>query len=127
MITFQILSLLYVYFQDGVSPTLQAKKPGVVIGPIWKKPGLSSSDIRRIHKLYKCQGNMTSRTKSHTFFFLSFLFPFLSLFLISSINLPLFSYMLLLSLPLFSSRTFPLSINIISGPCYFVLHVQSPD
>lgn len=82
MITFQILSSLYTSFQDGVSPTLQAKKPGVVIGPIWKKPGLSSSDIRRIHKLYKCEGN-TSRINSHTLFFHPFLFPFISLFLIS--------------------------------------------
>ncbi|XP_033608439.1 meprin A subunit beta isoform X3 [Cryptotermes secundus] len=47
----------YAFSKDGVSPTLQAKKPGVVIGPIWKKPGLSSSDIRRIHKLYKCEDN----------------------------------------------------------------------
>jgi hypothetical protein len=47
---------LAILLQDGVSPTLQAKKPGVVIGPIWKKTGLSASDIRRIHKLYKCTG-----------------------------------------------------------------------
>ncbi|XP_069687581.1 meprin A subunit beta-like [Periplaneta americana] len=44
----------YAFSKDGVSPTLQATQNGVVIGPIWKKPGLSASDIRRIHKLYKC-------------------------------------------------------------------------
>lgn len=42
-------------YKDGVSPTLQAKT-GVEIGPIWKKKGLSASDIRRIHKLYQCSG-----------------------------------------------------------------------
>nr|CAD7604061.1 unnamed protein product [Timema genevievae] len=47
----------YAFSKDGVSPTLQAKKNGVVIGPIWKKHRLSQSDIRRIHKLYKCNGN----------------------------------------------------------------------
>nr|CAD7406199.1 unnamed protein product [Timema cristinae] len=47
----------YAFSKDGVSPTLQAKENGVVIGPIWKKHRLSQSDIRRIHKLYKCNGN----------------------------------------------------------------------
>lgn len=42
--------------QDGISPTLQAKT-GEEIGPIWKKPGLSESDVRRIIKLYRCDGN----------------------------------------------------------------------
>jgi hypothetical protein len=72
-----------------VSPTVQAKKPGVVIGPIWKKPGLSASDIRRIHKLYKCKGRPhtpVSRTLSHTFFVHSFLRPFLNRFLSSFLS-----------------------------------------
>uniref|UniRef100_A0A1B6ECD0 Metalloendopeptidase n=2 Tax=Clastoptera arizonana TaxID=38151 RepID=A0A1B6ECD0_9HEMI len=46
----------YAFSKDGVSPTLQSKT-GVEIGPIWKKKGLSASDIRRIHKLYHCTGN----------------------------------------------------------------------
>ncbi|XP_054276282.1 meprin A subunit beta-like [Macrosteles quadrilineatus] len=46
----------YAFSKDGISPTLQAKT-GEEIGPIWKKRGLSASDIRRVHKLYKCNGN----------------------------------------------------------------------
>ncbi|XP_014252232.2 meprin A subunit beta-like [Cimex lectularius] len=45
----------YAFSKNGVSPTLQAKT-GYEIGPIWKKPGLSNSDVRRIHKLYSCKG-----------------------------------------------------------------------
>ncbi|KAG8286147.1 hypothetical protein J6590_066715 [Homalodisca vitripennis] len=46
----------YAFSKDGVTPTLQAKS-GEEIGPIWKKRGLSASDVRRLHKLYKCNGN----------------------------------------------------------------------
>ncbi|KAL1115443.1 hypothetical protein AAG570_007473 [Ranatra chinensis] len=46
----------YAFSKDGTSPTLQATT-GVEIGPIWKKPGLSQSDIRRLHRLYQCNGN----------------------------------------------------------------------
>ncbi|PSN40091.1 hypothetical protein C0J52_13739 [Blattella germanica] len=46
----------YAFSKDGISPTLEAKDRKTIIGPIWKKPGLSKSDIRRLHKLYKCPG-----------------------------------------------------------------------
>ncbi|XP_046384884.1 meprin A subunit beta-like [Ischnura elegans] len=46
----------YAFSKDGVSATLQAKQDGTIIGPIWKKKGLSDSDIRRLHRLYQCQG-----------------------------------------------------------------------
>ncbi|XP_067005689.2 meprin A subunit beta-like [Anabrus simplex] len=47
----------YAFSKDYVSPTLQAKQDGVVIGPIWKKNGLSAGDIRRVYKLYGCENN----------------------------------------------------------------------
>jgi len=36
--------------------TMKPKKEGVVIGLINNKPGLSDSDVRRINKLYECNG-----------------------------------------------------------------------
>ncbi|RZF33662.1 hypothetical protein LSTR_LSTR007040 [Laodelphax striatellus] len=46
----------YAFSKDGRTPTLQART-GQEIGPIWRKKGLSSSDVRRLHKLYQCKGN----------------------------------------------------------------------
>ncbi|XP_039297726.1 zinc metalloproteinase nas-7 isoform X1 [Nilaparvata lugens] len=46
----------YAFSKDGISPTLQARNYEE-IGPIWKKRGLSGSDIKRLQKLYKCRGN----------------------------------------------------------------------
>ncbi|XP_071438612.1 meprin A subunit beta-like [Hetaerina americana] len=47
----------YAFSKDGVSATLQAKQEGTIIGPIWKKKGLSDSDNRRLQRLYQCQDN----------------------------------------------------------------------
>ncbi|KAF6203726.1 hypothetical protein GE061_002060 [Apolygus lucorum] len=44
----------YAFSKDGKSPTLQSKK-GNEIGPIWKKAGLSDSDLKRLQKLYRCE------------------------------------------------------------------------
>ncbi|XP_075210923.1 meprin A subunit beta-like [Lycorma delicatula] len=46
----------YAFSKDGVSPTLQATT-SEEIGPIWKKRGLSESDIRRLQRLYECNEN----------------------------------------------------------------------
>ncbi|XP_039298909.1 meprin A subunit beta isoform X2 [Nilaparvata lugens] len=46
----------YAFSKDGRTPTLQART-GEEIGPIWRKKGLSPSDVRRLHKLYQCKGN----------------------------------------------------------------------
>ncbi|XP_022241326.1 astacin-like metalloprotease toxin 1 [Limulus polyphemus] len=46
------------FSKDGVSQTVKPKKPGVVIGLVWKKPGLSASDIRRVNRLYECFGEV---------------------------------------------------------------------
>ncbi|XP_059471734.1 hatching enzyme 1.2-like [Neocloeon triangulifer] len=47
----------YAFSKDGVSETLRATHPEVVIGPIWKKTELSESDKRRLLRLYSCNGN----------------------------------------------------------------------
>ncbi|XP_049835134.1 meprin A subunit beta-like [Schistocerca gregaria] len=47
----------YAFSKDNVSPTIAPKVAGTVIGPIWKKSRLSDSDLRRIHKLYRCNGH----------------------------------------------------------------------
>ncbi|GFY70487.1 zinc metalloproteinase nas-15, partial [Trichonephila inaurata madagascariensis] len=46
----------YAFAKDKNSMTMKPKKEGVVIGLINDKPGLSESDVRRINKLYECNG-----------------------------------------------------------------------
>ncbi|NP_001301015.1 astacin-like metalloprotease toxin 1 precursor [Limulus polyphemus] len=46
------------FSKDGTSPTVRPKQPGVVIGPVWKKPGFSESDVRRVNRLYECFGEV---------------------------------------------------------------------
>lgn len=46
----------YAFAKDRKSMTMKPKKEGVVIGLINDKPGLSDSDVRRINKLYECNG-----------------------------------------------------------------------
>ncbi|KAG8200215.1 hypothetical protein JTE90_024994 [Oedothorax gibbosus] len=46
----------YAFSKDRKSMTMKPKKEGVVIGLINDKPGLSDSDVRRINKLYECNG-----------------------------------------------------------------------
>ncbi|XP_076339099.1 astacin-like metalloprotease toxin 1 isoform X2 [Tachypleus tridentatus] len=46
------------FSKDGKSPTIRAKQPGVIIGPVWKKPGLSRNDIYRVTRLYECFGEV---------------------------------------------------------------------
>ncbi|XP_022241317.1 astacin-like metalloprotease toxin 1 [Limulus polyphemus] len=46
------------FSKDGVSQTVKPKKPGVVIGLVWKKPGFSASDVRRVNRLYECFGEV---------------------------------------------------------------------
>ncbi|GIY81807.1 zinc metalloproteinase nas-8 [Caerostris darwini] len=47
----------YAFAKDRNSMTMKPKKEGVVIGLINDKPGLSESDVRRLNKLYECDGN----------------------------------------------------------------------
>ncbi|GIY31409.1 metalloendopeptidase [Caerostris extrusa] len=47
----------YAFAKDRNSMTMKPKKEGVVIGLINDKPGLSDSDVRRLNKLYECDGN----------------------------------------------------------------------
>ncbi|XP_076319108.1 astacin-like [Tachypleus tridentatus] len=44
------------FSKDGASPTVIPKKSGITIGPVWKKPGLSESDVKRVNRLYECFG-----------------------------------------------------------------------
>ncbi|GFQ97717.1 astacin-like metalloprotease toxin 1 [Trichonephila clavata] len=46
----------YAFAKDKKSMTMKPRKEGVVIGLINDKPGLSESDVRRINKLYECNG-----------------------------------------------------------------------
>ncbi|CAL1289966.1 unnamed protein product [Larinioides sclopetarius] len=48
----------YAFAKDRNSMTMKPKKEGVVIGLINDKPGLSESDVRRLNKLYECDGNV---------------------------------------------------------------------
>ncbi|GIY81806.1 zinc metalloproteinase nas-8 [Caerostris darwini] len=47
----------YAFAENCSSMTMKPKKEGVVIGLIDDKPGLSESDVRRLNKLYECDGN----------------------------------------------------------------------
>lgn len=51
--------MMYDEFAFSKSPKLQTiqVKDNTVIGPIWKKPGLSQTDMDRIEKLYQCDKN----------------------------------------------------------------------
>ncbi|PRD32191.1 UNVERIFIED_CONTAM: Astacin-like metalloprotease toxin 1 [Trichonephila clavipes] len=46
----------YAFAKNKKSMTMKPRKEGVVIGLINDKPGLSESDVRRINKLYECNG-----------------------------------------------------------------------
>ncbi|XP_076368135.1 astacin-like metalloprotease toxin 1 [Tachypleus tridentatus] len=48
----------FAFSKDNVSPTIKPKKPGVVIGAVWKKPGFSQSDVKRVNRLYECFGEV---------------------------------------------------------------------
>jgi hypothetical protein len=96
--------------QDGVSPTVQAKQPGVVIGPIWKKPGLSASDKRRIQKLYQCKGNTMLLQVLVSFFPVST--HFVSPFFVSFLHFHLFLYSVVsfFILPFSYFTAYPISV-----------------
>lgn len=49
------------FSKDGVLPTVRVLKEGQVIGPVWKKEGLSDGDARRVNRLYQCDGQVRPR------------------------------------------------------------------
>uniref|UniRef100_A0A2L2Y3F9 Metalloendopeptidase n=1 Tax=Parasteatoda tepidariorum TaxID=114398 RepID=A0A2L2Y3F9_PARTP len=46
----------YAFAKDRKSMTMRPREEGAVIGLINNKPGLSDSDVRRINRLYECNG-----------------------------------------------------------------------
>ncbi|XP_024214102.1 meprin A subunit beta isoform X2 [Halyomorpha halys] len=68
--TFDLKSVMmydeYAFSKDGKSPTIETKSKAL-IGPLWRKYQLSQSDIRRVLKLYKCDGTNPKNGFTHQF------------------------------------------------------------